>query len=166
MPMKTLYQIVAAGLVTLLVVTGANAEELMLKYRNVQQKNDVTMHSQSEDKSTGSGTFRNQGLTFFEDGTVATYVSQGAFSYSEQGDWHTGFLVRTYPDASTTTGHYTGQSSKGTPPLVAEWEGTPQFIYGTGRFEGATGTGTYVGGRHTNGMSVSEIEAKMKMAEQ
>ena len=164
--MKTLRQLMVVGLGTLLVVTGAYAEELMLNFRNVQQKADDTMHSQSEDKSTGAGTYRTQGLTFLEDGTVATYVSQGAFSYSGKGSWHTGYSVRTYPDGSTTTGHFTGQSREGTAPLEVEWEGTAQFVDGTGRFEGATGTGTYVGGRYANGMSVTEVEAKFTLAEQ
>ncbi len=161
---KTLSQLMVVVVGTLFVVTSAYAEQLVLKYRNVQQKNDVTMHRQSKDKSSGSGTFRSQGLTFVEDGTVATYVTQGAFSYSKKGSWHTGYVVRTWEDGSTTTHHYMGQSRKGTPPLVREWDGTATVVDGTGRFEGATGTSTYKGGRHANSMGVTEIETKVTLA--
>ena len=166
MRQKMLYRIALVGLGSLLWTTGAVAEEQVRKYRNVQESNDVTMHRQSEDKSEGSGTYRNQGLTFFEDGTVATYVSMGSFNYSPRGNWHSGYMVRTYSDGSTTTGHFTGQSHKGSPPFVAEWEGTARIIDGTGRFEGATGTGAYKGGRYANGMSVTEIESKIELAGQ
>ena len=155
---KTLSQLMVVVVGTLFVITSVYAEELVLKFRNVQQKNERIMHCQSEDKSSGSGTFRSQGLTFVEDGTVATYVSQGAFSYSKKGSWHTGFLVRTWEDGSTTTHHFTGQARKGTPPLLREWDGTAKIVDGTGRFEGATGTATYKGGRYANGMGVTEVE--------
>ena len=46
---KTLSQLMVVVVGTLFVVTSAYAEQLVLKYRNVQQKNDVTMHSQSKD---------------------------------------------------------------------------------------------------------------------
>lgn len=163
---KTTYQRLAVGIIIAsLVATHAYAEQMVLKYRNVQQKNDVNMQHQSEDKSNGSGTYRSQGLTFFEDGSVATYVIQGSFSYSKNGSWHTGYLVRTYQDGSTTTGHFMGQAHKGTPPYVREWNGTVKVIDGTGKFKLATGDGTYKGGRYANGMGVSEIEMKMILSQ-
>ena len=163
---KTMYQIVSVViLAAVFLATSATAEEIVIKGQNIQQKAEVTMHSQSKDKKTGSGTYRNQGLTLLDNGGVAPYVNQGAFTYGKHGSHHSGFTVRTYPDGSTITTHYTGKARKGTPPLKREFEGTGKVIGGTGRFEGATGTATYKGGRYANGMSKTDLEFRIKLAQ-
>ncbi len=64
---------------------------------------------------------------------------QGAFSRDASGGRHTGYNVRTYPDGSMTTLHYSGTSRKGEGQMVREWNGTAELVSGTGRFEGAKG---------------------------
>lgn len=143
----------------------ANAGEVLIKGRNVQQKNDVTIHHQAEDKSYGSGTFRSQGLTFMDDGQVTPYINQGSYSWDKGGSRHTGYTVRTYPDGSMATMHYTGNSRKGEAPMARQWSGTADLVSGTGRFEGAKGHGTYEGGRYANGMAVTDWELKAVLVE-
>jgi hypothetical protein len=96
----------------LLALTSAHAAEVLFKGRNVQQKSEVVIHHQAEDKSYGSGTYRSQGLTFLEDAKVATFVNQGAFSWDGGVSRHTGFILRKYPDGSMTTARYVGTTRK------------------------------------------------------
>ena len=149
----------------MLVLTSAYAADVLIKGRNVQQKSEVVIHQQAEDKSYGSGTYRTQGLTFLEDGKVATYVNQGAFSWDGGGSRHTGFTVRKYPDGAMMTVRYAGNSRKGEGQKVREWDGTAEVISGTGRFQDAKGHGTYEGGRYANGMAVTDWEMKAVLAQ-
>ncbi len=162
--MKLIHHILAT--LALFSALTVHAGEVLIKGRNVQEKSDVTIHHQAEDKSYGSGTFRTQGLTFLDDGQVATYINQGSFSWDQGGGRHTGYAVRTYPDGSTTTNHYTGTSRKGEASMIRQWNGTADLVSGTGRFEGAKGHGTYQGGRYANGMSVTDWEMKAILVEQ
>ena len=149
----------------LLALTSAHAAEVLMKGRNVQEKNDVVIHQQAEDKSFGSGSYGGQGLTFHDDAKVSTYINQGAFSWDSGGSRHSGYLVRTYPDGSMTTTRYAGTSSEGKGQKVREWNGTTQIVSGTGRFKGAKGHGTYTGGRYANGMAVTDWEMKAMLAQ-
>ena len=149
----------------LLVLTSAHAADVLIKGRNVQQKNEVVIHQQAEDKSYGSGTFGGQGLTFHDDEKVSTYFNQGSFSWDSGGSRHSGFVVRTYADGSMTTTRYAGTSRKGEGQKVREWTGTTDIVSGTGRFKGAKGHGTYAGGRYANGMAVTDWELKAALAQ-
>ncbi len=149
----------------LLALTSAHAAEVLFKGRNVQQKSEVVIHHQAEDKSYGSGTYRSQGLTFLEDAKVATFVNQGAFSWDGGVSRHTGFILRKYPDGSMTTARYVDTTRKSEGQKVREWNGAAEVISGTGRFEGAKGHGTYAGGRYANGMAVTDWELKAVLAE-
>jgi hypothetical protein len=157
---------IAIALTTmLLALTSAHAADVLLKGRNVQQKNESVVNHQAKDKSYGSGTFRSQGLTILEDSKIATYVTQGAFSWGSGGAQHTGILVRKYPDGSMTTLNFSGTSRKGEGQRVQVWNGTADLVSGTGRFKGAKGHGTYEGGRYANGMGVTDWEVKAVLVE-
>ncbi len=149
----------------LLALTSVHAADVLIKGRNIQQKNEVVVHQQAEDKSYGSGTYRSQGLTFFDDGKVIPFVTQGSFTWDGGGGRHTGFVVRKYPDGSMMTTQFSGTSRKGEEQMVRVWNGTADIVSGTGRYKGAKGHGIYEGGRYANGMGVTDWEVKAVLAE-
>lgn len=149
----------------LLALTSAYAADVSIKGRNIQEKNEVVVHQQAEDRSYGSGTYRSQGLTFFDDGNVLPFVTQGSFTWEGDAGRHTGFVVRKYPDGSMMTTHFSGTSRKGEGQMVRVWNGTADIVSGTGRYKGAKGHGTYEGGRYANGMGVTDWEIKAVLIE-
>ena len=154
------------GLIILVVALGlpaisAQAGEMILKARNVQSKAESSWKQIGEDENIGVGAYESIGLTFHEDGEVSTYVNKGTYDFNHGSETHRGYVVRTFPDGSTTTTKYEGRSEYGGESVT--WEGTFVYIAGTGKFEGITGEGTYKGTRYPNKMSVTDLEAKASL---
>ena len=111
------------------------------------------------DESHGIGAYEADGLGFHENGEVSTYVSKGLYDWRHGTDQHSGYVVRTYADGSTTTSHFEGTTSSDAG--TATWNGTVVYVSGTGRFDGIKGEGTYEGQRYLNKMSVTDWEMRV-----
>lgn len=86
-----------------------------------------------------------KGITFFENGEVATHVNPATFDLIDGTGPHQGYVVHHFDDGSTSVEHYRGAvRAEGERSVV---EGTFECIGGTGRFEGLKGEGSYQGER-------------------
>lgn len=85
-----------------------------------------------------------RGLTFFENGEVATNASWITYDLTKGKGLYQGYWMLTYEDGSTTT-----QKVQGTvepiPGGRSGIEGTGEYIKGTQRFEGIKGNTSYAG---------------------
>ncbi len=147
-----------------LMGSAVDAREIVLKGKNVTSKAESTWIQIGEDKSRGIGTYQNIGITFLDDGGIATYTNQGTYDWKDGIGNHRGFVVRTYPDGSTTLGAYEGTDRKDGDLTV--WEGTFTILSGTGKFAGIKAEGVYKGTRYANGMSITDYEVKGTVPEQ
>jgi hypothetical protein len=87
------------------------------------------------------------GLTFYEDGTVATHTNPATFDLTDGAGPHQGWVVHTFDDGSTAIEHYQGRATLIEGGARTVVEGTYTCEGGTGRFEGLAGEGTYQGER-------------------
>ena len=142
-----------------LLAIPAQAGEMTLKGRNVQSKATSSWAQIGDDESHGIGAYEADGLGFHENGEVSTYVSKGLYDWRHGTDQHSGYVVRTYADGSTTTSHFEGTTSSDAG--AATWNGTVVYVSGTGRFDGIKGEGTYEGQRYLNKMSVTDWEMRV-----
>ncbi len=78
------------------------------------------------------------GLAFFDDGEVATVDAWVSFFVEEGQSHYEGFAQFQFPDGSTQTARLTGCMG----PTGAE-NGELEFLCGSGRFHGITGTGSF-----------------------
>ena len=142
-----------------LPAVAAPAVELVMKGTNVQSKAETQWMQIGGNKEHGIGTYHSDGITFLDNGGIATFTDQGTYEWRDGTGKHRGYVIKTYPDGSTTMDRYQGtDKSKG--DLVVS-EGTFTFDSGTGKFEGIKGKGTYKGTRYGNGMSITDYEAKV-----
>jgi hypothetical protein len=96
------------------------------------------------------------GLAIQDDGQVGTFTNKGSYDRNKDAEHHQGYFVLTFPDGSTLTDHYQGNSWKEGEFTV--WEGTGKVIAGTGRFENVKGDDSYQGRRYSNGMAIVDWE--------
>ena len=146
-------------LALLLPAVTAQAGEMVVKGKNVQSKAEAKWMQIGENKKHGIGTYHGVGLTFLDNGEIATYTDQGTYEWRNGIGTHRGYVIKTYPDGSTTVDRYQG-TDKSIGDLSVS-EGTFTFESGTGKFKGIEGKGTYKGTRYGNGMSIIDYEAKV-----
>jgi len=91
-------------------------------------------------KQTGSavGVRELAGLAFYEDGDVATVNAWVSFFVEEGRSHYEGYALFKFPDGSTQTANLAGCSG----PTGAD-AGVFNFVCGSGRFTGITGTGSF-----------------------
>ena len=155
------------GLVVVVIALGlpafaVQAGEMVIKARNIQSKSETSWKQIGDDENHGVGAYESIGLTLHENGDVSTYTNKGTYESKDGIGKFQGFVVRKYPDGSTTTSRYEGNSKPAGEGLRV-WEGTSIWISGTGKFEGVKGEGAYKGTRYPNKMSVTDWEAKVSL---
>jgi hypothetical protein len=80
------------------------------------------------------GTFSRKGLSFYENGEVATYTNWGTLDFIRGNGAFQGYSLLTFQDGSTQTVKWRGTAEASVYKLTGE------YIKGTKRFEGIKGT--------------------------
>lgn len=154
-------RIIAAVAVLALLAPQALAGESAVKGRNIQSKAESSWTQVGEDQGHGIGSYTASGLTFHDGGEVSTYTSYGVYDWNQGGDWHRGYIVRSFADGSTTTAQYEGTTASAAGATT--WKGIYSFVAGTGRFENIEGQGTYSGVRYPNKMGITDWEGTITL---
>jgi hypothetical protein len=115
--------------------------------RRVQGTAEVTSVEVGDVPGHVVGVVLFKGLSFFEDGEIATHTNPATFDLTDGSGPHRGYVVHYFDDGSTGIERYEGEAKLSADGKRTVVEGTFQCIGGTGRFEGLTGKGTYRGER-------------------
>ena len=140
--------VAAAGFICLSFAPAISAESLELPYQAVvhlteEHHIDVT----SEDKRRiGIAAFR--GLAIFSGGELANYRYQGNYDFLGGSGPIRGYAIWQFDDGSLIRATYVGKASRSGDGIL--FSGTHQIIAGSGRFAGASGSGTFEGRRVDN----------------
>ncbi len=87
------------------------------------------------------------GVLSCDDGSIATTSTKDMFDYIKgSGKFH-GYSVVTFEDGFTFSIGYQGTATPEANGKTTRWDGTCEFIKGTGRFEGVQGGGSLIGKR-------------------
>ena len=97
------------------------------------------------------GVSERSGLAIFKDGEVATTTSQATFDTMKGNGTHQGYSQYTFEDGSTYITKFQGTHKSADGGKTGTFEGTFDYISGTGRFDGIKGSGTYTGKRYLPG---------------
>lgn len=89
-----------------------------------------------------------RGLAFLDSGEVAEVMGTETLDRSEGGGTYRGYEVLTFEDGSTVVSQFEGRNEPGENPGQVQFEGTFQYISGTGRFAGIEGKGRHEGVNH------------------
>lgn len=95
------------------------------------------------------GVYQRRGLALFDDGGVATETSCASFDGIKGKGTFQGYSKLTYEDGSTTVSKYQGRMWRIQDGKIRLEEGSGEYVRGTGRFKGITGTLTWTGKRFT-----------------
>lgn len=136
----------------------AQAGELVLKGRNVGCIMQETWIPIGDDKRRGTGTKAIKGLSFLEDGRVATFTVKHTYESNTGLGTYQGDSTISFPNGSTITVKNVGTSK----PIERETitlKGVFTVVGGTGEFEGINGEGTFAGTQYSNAMFVEDWEA-------
>jgi len=87
------------------------------------------------------------GLAFIEGGQVTTASSKGMSDYTEGRGQFQGYNLYTFEDGSTIWSNVRGTATPAPDGKTTWYEGTFEYIKGTGRFEGIQGGGSFTGKR-------------------
>jgi hypothetical protein len=115
--------------------------------RRVQGTAEVTSVEVGDVPGHVVGVVLFKGLSFFEDGEIATHTNPATFDLTDGSGPHRGYVVHYFDDGSTGIERYEGEAKLSADGKRTVVEGTFECIGGTGRFEGLTGKGTYRGER-------------------
>ncbi|MFQ6066703.1 MAG: hypothetical protein ACE5K3_05445 [bacterium] len=88
------------------------------------------------------GMYEVRGLGSYENGEVAIVMDWGTFDFMEG---FKGYEVNTFEDGSTHWIKYQGTATPAQEGKIMLYEGTFEFMKGTGRFEGIKGSGSFTG---------------------
>jgi hypothetical protein len=90
------------------------------------------------------GTYERRGVAIFKNGETAAYHSRGIWDFVDSNGPFTGYTTLTYKDGSTTMIKYSGNMTK-EPEKLLKYTGKGEYIKGTGKYEGITGTILFTG---------------------
>ena len=90
------------------------------------------------------GTYERRGVAIYKDGQTAAYHSRGTWDFVDSNGPFTGYTTLTYKDGSTTMIKYSGNMTK-EPEKLLKYTGKGEYIKGTGKYEGITGTILFTG---------------------
>lgn len=149
------------ALVLMMFSEPAPAEATRTEGRNVQHI--VRFEPTDVDEDRALIAIEAVGVTLHNDGTVTDNRMWGFLDRVTDGGHDRGYFKRTWPDGSTTTERF--ESRPVTDESGSEtFEGTFEYVSGTGRFEGIEGEGSFRGTAHADGMLVVDWEAVMEVA--
>jgi hypothetical protein len=106
------------------------------------------------------GTTYYYGL-YFHSGEVATCWAVESYQRNPMGGSQRGYTVNLYKDGSTTVMTFQGEKAALETKERNRFDGTWQFVSGTGRFEGINGGGTYEG-ETFEGIAYSNVSGTAK----
>lgn len=93
---------------------------------------------------------------FFHDGEVAQAWAMETFERSPLGGTQKGLTINTYADGSTTVMSFRGGKTALGEQARNGFDGSWEFVSGTGRFEGISGGGDYEGQAY-DGIAYSNV---------
>lgn len=91
---------------------------------------------------------RARGLAFLEGGEVADVLATETIDNVQGNGTYEGYEVLTFEDGSTIVSRFQGVDTLSEDGRYINFEGTHEYIGGTGRFAGITGEGTHEGRNH------------------
>lgn len=146
--MKTRLSIIltVAVLSVFAVIALVGAETIREKSRNVYHMTKVEIVPVGDVPGHIIAVADARGLTFLDDGQVATYANKIMFDVTNGSGPHWAYSISTLPDGSTRVTKAQGTTTA-LPSGESTFEGTFTFVKGTGRSEGIQGGGTYTGKR-------------------
>ena len=89
----------------------------------------------------------NAGVLSCDDGSIATTSTKAVLDLIKGSGMGQGYSLDTYEDGSTQWTKFQETTTLSSDGKTARWEGTSEFIKGTGRFEGIQGTNSFSGKR-------------------
>ncbi|MCF3934535.1 hypothetical protein L1787_14085 [Acuticoccus sp. M5D2P5] len=125
---------------------GASADPVERAYRALMQVREVETIDVMGDTDHQIGVAAFRGLALFDDGEVALHRYEGGFDLTDGSGHFYGYALWRFDDGSEITARYEGEA-RAEDPNDFEVEARIADIRGTGRFEGAVGSGTFAGKR-------------------
>jgi hypothetical protein len=114
-----------------------------VKGRHVSHRTRVEVIKVGDVEGHIIGMFERRGLTFYEDGEVATYVSRGTFDALKGRSTHQGYSIDTFEDGSTIVHTWHGEGTTAPGGKTSTSKGTIDKVGGSGRFAEVKGSGSY-----------------------
>jgi hypothetical protein len=115
--------------------------------RRVQGTVEVTTVEVGDVPGHVVGVVEFKGLTFFDNGEIASHSNPATFDLTNGSGPHQGYVVHYFDDGSTSIERYQGEARLSADGMRTTVSGTFQCVGGTGRFAGLKGEGTYRGER-------------------
>lgn len=91
---------------------------------------------------------RVRGLAFLDSGEVAEVLATETIDDVQGSGTYEGYEVLTFEDGSTIVSRFEGVSTVTEDGRYIDFQGTHEYIRGTGRFAGISGEGTHEGRNH------------------
>lgn len=129
----------------LMFVTQAGAETL--KGRDAYHITKAEAIKVGDVPGHAVGVAKCRGLTFFDDGEVATLSVIFTYDYTNGDGTHEAYLLCTFEDGSTVVSKLKGTTRAIQGGKYSSFKGTQSYIGGNGRFKGIKGSGSYTGKR-------------------
>ena len=146
----TYWRVISLIMVAVWLFTPAlQAEEKTVKSQAIRHLTKMEVVKVGEGHIIGVS--ERSGLAIFEDGEVATTTAQSTFDSMQGSGTHQGYAQYVFEDGSTYVAKYQGTSKSADGGKTATFEGTFDYVSGTGRFEGIKGNGSYNGKRYLPG---------------
>ncbi|MFQ5796558.1 MAG: hypothetical protein ACE5JP_16115 [Candidatus Bipolaricaulia bacterium] len=142
--------ILVVVLVILALAQETPAETLPVKGRIVQHMTKIEVIEVGDVPGHVVGVMESKGLVFMEDGEIGLYSHVLTFDYTNGSGPFQGYSLITYEDGSIQVSKAQGSSTvaqAGAFGVITLFEGTFEWIMGTGRYEGIQGSGSFSGKR-------------------
>ncbi|MGD0626371.1 MAG: hypothetical protein ABSB32_16830 [Thermodesulfobacteriota bacterium] len=128
-------------------VTQAGAQTYTLKCRETGHMPKVHVIEVGDVSGHILGVGEMAGVQSCDDGSVATNSSKWMTDLTKGSGKSQSYGLATYEDGSTTWSKGINTVTANPDGKTARWEGTFEYIKGTGRFEGIQGSGSWTGKR-------------------
>jgi hypothetical protein len=128
-------------------VTQAGAQTYTMKCRETGHQVKVHVIEVGDPPGHIVGVGEQAGVQSCEDGSVATTSSKWMTDLTKGSGKSQSYSLATYEDGSTIWSKGINTVTANPDGKTARWEGTFEYIKGTGRFEGIQGSGSWTGKR-------------------
>jgi hypothetical protein len=132
-----------------LLASAVQAEEKTSKSRAIRHLTKIETIKVGEGHVIGVN--ERSGLATFENGEVATTITQATFDDIRGNGTHQGYAQDAFEDGSTYTAKFQETHTSTDAGKTATFEGRFKYLSGTGRFNGIKGDGIYTGKRYLSG---------------